>query len=117
MRALGRRHAPTDCNHGARSFGLIRLMANSCDWSVVRAIGIGGSLAAPPLPHHRAYGSVHGGSTDLSRGRARHGGEAVPVEEGIGERVGERGAVAEPPWTVGTAGGFRRQLLAHAKTA
>ncbi len=26
------------------------------------AIGIGGSLAAPPLPHHRAYGSVHGGS-------------------------------------------------------
>src|ERR1700757_4602823 len=28
----------------------------------VAAIGIGGSLAAPPLPHHRAYGSVHGGS-------------------------------------------------------
>jgi hypothetical protein len=27
-------------------------------------IGIGGSLAAPPLPHHRAYGSVHGGSAD-----------------------------------------------------
>ena len=26
-------------------------------------IGIGGSLAAPPLPHHRAYGSVHGGSS------------------------------------------------------
>ena len=29
-----------------------------------RLIGIGGSLAAPPLPHHRAYGSVHGGSVD-----------------------------------------------------
>ena len=28
--------------------------------------GIGGSLAAPPLPHHRAYGSVHGGSIELS---------------------------------------------------
>ena len=27
-----------------------------------KKIGIGGSLAAPPLPHHRAYGSVHGGS-------------------------------------------------------
>ena len=26
------------------------------------AIGIGGSLAAPPLPHHRTYGSVYGGS-------------------------------------------------------
>jgi hypothetical protein len=25
-------------------------------------IGIGGSLAAPALPHHRAYGSVPGGS-------------------------------------------------------
>jgi len=25
-------------------------------------IGIGGSLSAPPLPHHRAYGAVHGGS-------------------------------------------------------
>jgi hypothetical protein len=28
--------------------------------------GIGGSLAAPPLPHHRAYGSVHGGSIEFS---------------------------------------------------
>jgi len=27
-----------------------------------QVIGIGGSLTAPPLPHHRAYGSVHGGS-------------------------------------------------------
>src|SRR5450631_1053690 len=28
----------------------------------VPEIGIGGSLAAPPLPHHRTYGSVYGGS-------------------------------------------------------
>ena len=28
-------------------------------------IGIGGSLAAPPLPHHRTYGSVYGGSRKL----------------------------------------------------
>jgi hypothetical protein len=28
------------------------------------AIGIGGSLAAAPLPHHRTYGSVSGGSGD-----------------------------------------------------
>jgi hypothetical protein len=27
-------------------------------------IGIGGSLAAASLPHHRTYGSVSGGSTD-----------------------------------------------------
>src|SRR5712675_489799 len=30
--------------------------------SKVPLIGIGGSLAAPPLPHHRTYGSVYGGS-------------------------------------------------------
>src|SRR6267142_5792401 len=30
--------------------------------SKVPTIGIGGSLAAPPLPHHRTYGSVYGGS-------------------------------------------------------
>ncbi len=29
-------------------------------------IGIGEGLAALPLPHHRAYGSVHGGSIRLS---------------------------------------------------
>jgi hypothetical protein len=29
-------------------------------------IGIGGSLAAPPLPHHRTYGSVSGGSLDYA---------------------------------------------------
>src|SRR5438874_9003206 len=29
---------------------------------VAPRIGIGGSLAAPPLPHHRTYGSVYGGS-------------------------------------------------------
>src|SRR5216683_2057121 len=35
-----------------------------CSWHVsnVPMIGIGGSLAAPPLPHHRTYGSVYGGS-------------------------------------------------------
>jgi hypothetical protein len=27
-----------------------------------KLIGIGGHLAMSPLPHHRAYGSVHGGS-------------------------------------------------------
>src|ERR1700719_2686516 len=31
-------------------------------WHKVAAIGIGGSLTAPPLPHHRTYGSVYGGS-------------------------------------------------------
>jgi hypothetical protein len=29
-------------------------------------IGIGGDFAAPPLPHHRTYGSVYGGSVILA---------------------------------------------------
>jgi hypothetical protein len=28
-------------------------------------IGIGAAVARGPLPHHRAYGSVHGGSSQL----------------------------------------------------
>src|SRR5882672_6510983 len=35
---------------------------SGCDVRKVPKIGIGGSLAAPPLPHHRTYGSVYGGS-------------------------------------------------------
>src|SRR5690242_9933067 len=31
-----------------------------------RQIGIGGSLAASPLPHHRTYGSVSGDSVDYA---------------------------------------------------
>ena len=41
-------------------------------------IGIGGSLAAPPLPHHRAYGSVHGGSRSCANAiRSRMGDRAI----------------------------------------
>src|SRR5215216_7186092 len=37
-------------------------------WHVrfVPLIGIGGSLSTPPLPHHRTYGSVYGGSLDYA---------------------------------------------------
>ena len=31
-----------------------------------RLIGIGAAVARRPLPHHRAYGSVHGGSSRLT---------------------------------------------------
>jgi hypothetical protein len=32
-------------------------------------IGIGGAVARPLLPHHRAYGSVHGGSAGKAKNR------------------------------------------------
>ena len=38
-------------------------------------IGIGGHLAAPPLPHHRAYGSVPRRFDQVKRGQERRGGE------------------------------------------
>ena len=41
-------------------------------------IGIGGSLAAPPLPHHRTYGSVYGGSRSCANAlRSRTGARAI----------------------------------------
>ena len=39
------------------------------------AIGIGGHLAMPPLPHHRAYGSVPRRFDWVKLGRRRRGGE------------------------------------------
>ena len=43
--------------------------------------------------------------------------KAEGVEEVVvGERSGERRTVAEPPGTVGAAGGFRRQFAAYAST-
>src|ERR1700726_395718 len=45
-------------------------------------IGIGGRLTAPPLPHNRAYGSVHGGSTKLSLSSEIESGEAELAWEG-----------------------------------
>ena len=76
-----------------------------------------GSLTAPPRPHHPAYGSVHDGSTDSSCGMVCERDEAEAGEEGVGQRVGERGTVAEPPWAVGTVGGLSRQVFAHAEVA
>ena len=80
-------------------------------------IGIGGSLAAPPLPHHRAYGSVHGGSTDLGDRAAFDRSKAEPGEEGVRHRVGERGTVADPPWAMRAAGSTHRQALSDPEAA
>jgi Homeodomain-like domain len=35
------------------------------EWRKRFLIGIGAAVARRPLPHHRAYGSVHGGSSRL----------------------------------------------------
>src|SRR3954463_3632331 len=43
--------------------------------SVAPKIGIGGRLAAPPLPHHRAYGSVPRRFDRVKLEQRRRGGE------------------------------------------
>jgi transposase InsO family protein len=44
-------------------------MSENADYNsyfrVARQIGIGAAVTRRPLPHHRAYGSVHGGSSWL----------------------------------------------------
>ena len=37
----------------------------AADGPFARQIGIGAAVTRRPLPHHRAYGSVHGGSSGL----------------------------------------------------
>jgi hypothetical protein len=46
-------------------------------------IGIGGRLATPPLPHHRATGPYHGGSIELGLHRHEDSGETKRVEDVI----------------------------------
>ena len=63
-------------------------------------IGIGGRLAAPPLPHHRAYGSVHGGSIRLSFGRNIGAWETEIVEIVVAQGLldGAGSALRENPY-------------------
>src|SRR5258708_40370092 len=55
-------------------------------------IGIGGHLAVPPLPHHRAYGSVPRRFDRVKLGQ-RHGGggDRVSRNRGCAELVGPPG--------------------------
>ena len=50
-------------------------------------IGIGGRLATPPLPHHRAYGPYHGGSIGLSLGGRIELGQTERVEIAVAQRL------------------------------
>ncbi|MBB5501244.1 hypothetical protein HDG37_005473 [Paraburkholderia sp. MM5384-R2] len=62
-------------------------------------IGIGAGLTARPLPHHRAYGSVHGGSDrlpglDIQRWKTKRS------QKAIGQCPLQRGAITQPPGVV-----------------
>src|SRR3954451_2502124 len=60
-------------------------------------IGIGGPLTRPPLPHHRAYGSVPRRFGGLSVYQLFHGEEAQTGEASFGEGAVQSFHGAQPP--------------------
>src|SRR5271166_4652533 len=67
----------------------------------LRKIGIGGCLAAPPLPRHRAYGSVPRRFDRVRLGRAhRFGEDRASRNSGCAAPVGPTGVLtfARGPW-------------------
>src|SRR4051794_12851161 len=60
-------------------------------------IGIGGPLARPPLPHHRAYGSVPRRFGGLSAHKRLHGRQAQTGEASFGESAVQCFHGAQPP--------------------
>src|SRR5215831_8965898 len=61
------------------------------------SIGIGGHLAMPPLPHHRAYGSVPRRFGGLSTRQLLHWEQAQTTETGFGEAAVQGFREAQPP--------------------
>jgi len=71
--------------------------ARSHDWLChQRRIGIGGSLAAAPLPHHRAHGT-HTAVRPVERSRGRQPRKPKRVEDGMREGDLHRLRVGRPP--------------------
>src|SRR4029077_13398145 len=68
-------------------------------------IGIGGHLAMPPLPHHRAYGSVPRRFGGLSAHQLLHGDQAKTTEASFGEGAMQSFREAQPPGTLGAENG------------
>jgi hypothetical protein len=57
---------------------------------LARSIGIGGHLAMPPLPHHRAYGSVPRRFGGLSARQRIHREQSETFEASVGEGAVQR---------------------------
>src|SRR6266404_851308 len=76
-------------------------------WPIGQAasIGIGGHLATPPLPHHRAYGSVPRRFGGLSTRQLFHGKQTQTTETSFGEGAMQRFREAQPPRSLWTEDG------------
>src|ERR1700757_364538 len=72
-------------------------MSNCAAARVPLSIGIGGHLAMPPLPHHRAYGSVPRRFGGLSTRQLFHGKQAQTTEARFSEGAMQTFREAQPP--------------------
>src|SRR4051794_3551726 len=64
------------------------------------SIGMGGHLAVPPPPHHRAYGSVPRRFGGLSTHQLFHRKQTQTTEASFGEGAMQRFRRAQPPWSL-----------------
>src|ERR1700733_5231261 len=67
----------------------------------LKAIGIGGSLAAPPLPHYRTYRSVYGGSLDYAAAGFARECSRSDLKKLIGMALWSAGLTASRQWPCG----------------
>src|SRR3954468_3549870 len=79
-------------------------------------IGIGGRLTAPPLPHHRAYGSVPRRFGGLSVHQLCHRRQAQTFEARVGEGAVHSVREAEPPRSLGAEDGLAGRPLRDVET-
>src|SRR5712691_8198349 len=80
-------------------------MAEVSAASIAGSIGIGGHLTMPPLPHHRAYGSVPRRFGGLSTSQVFHGKQSQTTEASFGEGAMQSFREAQPPRSLGAEDG------------
>src|SRR5512132_1602943 len=80
------------------------------------SIGIGGHLAMPPLPHHRAYGSVPRRFGGLSVHQLFHGSQTQTFEARVGEGAVHCVREAQPPRTLWAEDGLAGRSLRDVET-
>src|SRR5262245_58787760 len=78
--------------------------------------GIGGPLARPPLPHHRAYGSVPRRFGGLREHQVRHARQTQTLEAGVGEGAVHGGRETQSPGSLRTEDGLAGRRLRDTKT-
>src|SRR3984893_8851263 len=75
------------------------------------SIGIGGHLAMPPLPHHRAYGSVPRRFGGLCVRQRIHADQPKAIEAPVGEGTMQRARRTQPPRSLRAEDGRAGHLL------